>query len=553
MNPSNPYLTASKSTHIHVPPECHIQPFSKHSEKWNNMLYELINFKKKHGHCLVPNRYHENPQLGLWVSVQRRQYREFKKEEITVMTIGRVKLLESIGFKWSLKSSAHVSWETRFDELQKYKNQYGDCLVPLGYEENPQLSVWVVIQRDAYKLKMEGKANGIRYEHMMKLAGIDFEWGIVDDISTPHDDSFAATKPSIVTSEDFASTQRIQQHDERSNMPVPCMYSTNQISEERAHMQAPFLPAAPNFPQGQIQIPLSSFWAHQSQSQHHRAELMNELAQMNAIENFARMSMARPTLHTQGLTQQGIPQVRYSPYNNLALESFSNIPSFRDDIRLLPHASSQDTALMMAKMHNLYSPNHYNSIPSTNYTANWLNANSAGVQLPSLEEYDPKTVVSEELFANVKTGTQSKLDLSKSNRAPSTEEKKSKRKRKIFDSKRYPGPQTSDAFWWSRFAELNTFRSKNGHCFVPNRYPPHPALGNWVSTQRRVYKLWKKNKVSSMNKERVIALEGIGFSWNAARTSISNSTITQDKSYINHVSEIKYLGGSYLDQKNSTV
>jgi len=61
-----------------------------------------------------------------------------------------------------------------------------------------------------------------------------------------------------------------------------------------------------------------------------------------------------------------------------------------------------------------------------------------------------------------------------------------------------------------------------------------------------------------MNKERARALEGIGFSWNAARTSNSNSTITQDKSYIDHVSEInslkrKYLGGSYLDQKISTM
>jgi hypothetical protein len=41
--------------------------------KWNQMFDRLVAFKDRHGHCLVPNRFHEDPALGAWVSTQRRQ------------------------------------------------------------------------------------------------------------------------------------------------------------------------------------------------------------------------------------------------------------------------------------------------------------------------------------------------------------------------------------------------------------------------------------------------------------------------------------------------
>lgn len=41
--------------------------------KWNYMFHHLVNYKKVHGDCLVPNRYKPDISLGLWVSTQRRQ------------------------------------------------------------------------------------------------------------------------------------------------------------------------------------------------------------------------------------------------------------------------------------------------------------------------------------------------------------------------------------------------------------------------------------------------------------------------------------------------
>lgn len=34
--------------------------------KWEEMFRRLQRFREKHGHCLVPNRYSEDPQLGSW-------------------------------------------------------------------------------------------------------------------------------------------------------------------------------------------------------------------------------------------------------------------------------------------------------------------------------------------------------------------------------------------------------------------------------------------------------------------------------------------------------
>jgi len=36
------------------------------NSKWEETFQRLVKFKEEHGHCLVPNRYPEDPQLGSW-------------------------------------------------------------------------------------------------------------------------------------------------------------------------------------------------------------------------------------------------------------------------------------------------------------------------------------------------------------------------------------------------------------------------------------------------------------------------------------------------------
>lgn len=42
------------------------QPGKKLQAKWDEMFERLLEYKAEHGHCLVPNRYAKDPQLGSW-------------------------------------------------------------------------------------------------------------------------------------------------------------------------------------------------------------------------------------------------------------------------------------------------------------------------------------------------------------------------------------------------------------------------------------------------------------------------------------------------------
>jgi len=144
--------------------------------KWEQMLKHLLDFKEKHGHCLVPNRYPDNPQLGSWVSTQRRQYKTLQASLDTPMTHERARILEDIGFVWQTRDPRHVPWSKRYEELCDYNKKYGNCLVPIGYKDNVQLSNWVSTQRQEYKLMKDGKPSRLTPERIQLLNAVDFIW-----------------------------------------------------------------------------------------------------------------------------------------------------------------------------------------------------------------------------------------------------------------------------------------------------------------------------------------------------------------------------------------
>lgn len=143
------------------------------------MFSRLVEFKRIHGHCLVPNRYAHDPSLGAWVSTQRRHYKILTSGEEGVtspMTPSRAARLASIGFAWQTSDPRHVPWETRFQQLLEYKAQHGDCVVPIGWKENPRLSNWVSAQRQEYKLFLQGKKCRIDEQQVNALNAVGFVW-----------------------------------------------------------------------------------------------------------------------------------------------------------------------------------------------------------------------------------------------------------------------------------------------------------------------------------------------------------------------------------------
>ena len=142
---------------------------------WRNRYEELRDYSKFHGNCMVPRNYPENPELAIWVKKQRQEYKRRKEGKLNrYFTEERIRLLEEIGFDWDPLESA---WMERYHELVEYAKCHGNCIVPRNFSENPELGIWVVLQRQEYKRRKEGKLN--RYlteERIRMLEEIGFDW-----------------------------------------------------------------------------------------------------------------------------------------------------------------------------------------------------------------------------------------------------------------------------------------------------------------------------------------------------------------------------------------
>ncbi|MHA1554283.1 MAG: helicase associated domain-containing protein [Alphaproteobacteria bacterium] len=109
---------------------------------WEKRFFELVRFKEEHGHCDVPSGWNKIPALRTWTGTQRTNYRRGD------LSPERVERLEAIGFEWD---AYVVSWEKRFSELVRFKEENGHCNVPRGWSKNPELGNWMNAQRTRAK------------------------------------------------------------------------------------------------------------------------------------------------------------------------------------------------------------------------------------------------------------------------------------------------------------------------------------------------------------------------------------------------------------------
>mmetsp|Transcript_20205 Transcript_20205/g.43976 ORF Transcript_20205/g.43976 Transcript_20205/m.43976 type:complete len:721 (-) Transcript_20205:259-2421(-) len=68
------------------------------------------------------------------------------------------------------------NWTEKFDELLKFREETGHCLVPNSHPQNPALAQWTKRQRYQYKLKQEGKRSTITDERVRALEEAGFIW-----------------------------------------------------------------------------------------------------------------------------------------------------------------------------------------------------------------------------------------------------------------------------------------------------------------------------------------------------------------------------------------
>ena len=134
---------------------------------WLGRFTELVDFKRRVGHCNVTQ---SSGPLGAWVAKQRQQYRLFREGKPSQITEERITKLKGLGFQWTLK---HPEWEDRFAELVDFKRRVGHCNVS---QSSGPLGQWVSDQRQQYRLRKEKKYSSMTEERITKLEGLDFQW-----------------------------------------------------------------------------------------------------------------------------------------------------------------------------------------------------------------------------------------------------------------------------------------------------------------------------------------------------------------------------------------
>jgi hypothetical protein len=97
----------------------------------------------------------------MWVSNQRAARRHDK------LSVQEIEQLEALGFEWDPHEGA---WEEMFSELERYRDEHGDCLVPGKWPQNPPLGTWVGKQRSAKK------RGSLAKERVERLEALGFEW-----------------------------------------------------------------------------------------------------------------------------------------------------------------------------------------------------------------------------------------------------------------------------------------------------------------------------------------------------------------------------------------
>lgn len=135
--------------------------WNQNHNKWEEMFFQLCDYHKKNGDCLVPRDFCENIALATWVADQRKMYNKNRLSQ------ERIAKLELMGFCWD---PLDKSWDARFDELCAYREKYGDDAAPSKSSDHHNLSIWMQHQRIYYR---EGR---LSVERITRLESIGFDW-----------------------------------------------------------------------------------------------------------------------------------------------------------------------------------------------------------------------------------------------------------------------------------------------------------------------------------------------------------------------------------------
>jgi hypothetical protein len=145
---------------------------------WHQQCKKIVEFKRKNGHCMVPQRNKGDASLGRWVLTQRKVHTKNK------LRLDRKTILDEIGFAWKADRTLTFFkpddklWHQQYKKLVEYKRKNGHCKVSYKYKDDKSLGVWVSKQR------ARQANNKMLLDRMELLDALEFVWKVDTVAST---------------------------------------------------------------------------------------------------------------------------------------------------------------------------------------------------------------------------------------------------------------------------------------------------------------------------------------------------------------------------------
>ncbi len=131
---------------------------------WRRRIEQLKQFRKEHGHCIVPDPYAPDRAFGWWARNMRHRRRHGRLSE------ERFRQLDALGFAWVVTWDGPQVWEVRLRELRRYRKEQGHCQVPDRYPPNRALGRW------ARHLRTARKYGTLPEDKVRRLDTLGFAW-----------------------------------------------------------------------------------------------------------------------------------------------------------------------------------------------------------------------------------------------------------------------------------------------------------------------------------------------------------------------------------------
>eukprot|EP00980_Cylindrotheca_fusiformis_P006910 scaffold1442_cov128-Cylindrotheca_fusiformis.AAC.31 len=481
-------------------------------DHWDEMFRQLVDYKKVHGDCLVPSRFESNLKLGKWVETQRYEYTKLQRKASSVesvasnrsedgsadeskpratnprLTEDRLKRLEDIGFEWKVKNKMKryydKQWDQMFQRLLQFKKVNGHCLVPKRYLPDMKLGTWVHTQRIQYRKLLSNKKDGedddmsgsqnsnwMDEENAAMNAGEEGSFRLTEGRRKRLEEvGFAWSAREVEKGTEVARVTR-NTYDDQWDIMFDKLKEYKEVHGDCL------------VPKRYKENPKLGTWVDTQRVQFKK--LQKILASKG--KNTEPTIEAPPAEFAEAAAKPLVGRLTEDRIQRL--QSIGFVWSLRDDWQ-----------------------KHYEELKA--YKAEFGHCN-----VPARYEKNRRLGIWVSAQRQQYKIMRQMPESAKARRsAPLTEE----RIGLLNDIGFTWTIRSRDTFgesWNQRFEELKEFKRIHGHCLVPSRYSESPELGVWVGTQRTQYRLYMSGQengtstTSSMNEDRIRALEELGFAW----------------------------------------